>query len=750
MSINRHKADATKNAGGEISKCDFCEKLSSVFNSNETDHVSLDLGPVDKILDSGCPRHRLLLQRVTIWLDLREASSDSLKLFRNCFTLSVSFSLGNYLKQSPDLDLMQGPRGNRFVAFGVKLDPSWIDNEMLIQWYNTCISGHGERCNRPTYWEHLPKPELGIVIDAVDNCLITAPDDPSYLALSYVWGKVDMPKTFAANLQQLRRLGALKDIHLPRTIRHAMHLTTLLGVRYLWVDSLCIIQDDEQFLNSHLRQMASIFAHAQAVIIPVDGTDAESGIHGLRGAPTEEERHLEQDLIQFGDRSLLVRTSMGQHQWNEGRYRKAAYFERGWTFQEDLFARRRICFENDSVWFECCQSVMYEDHSHPDNPDGKRDFLLDVGYPSLTIYSRLMEDFNQRQLTYPQDCLSAMAGMLPCYTRVFKGGFLCGLPEMFFDAALLWQPLGDLMRREPVGKGTNLGHNDTSNLPTWSWVGWQGRLDFAGWATGNDFVASCSGWIASTRQQTFPITKWYTSAGGSRHIDKRHIEVEWAAWRERYRDPGTQLPPGWTRRKRQKDERLTIDTPPDGFGDYLYHHKSCGARFWYPVPLSDPTYSYQQDSSAVSEKVYLFGSVEMAHLSVRGAVWMYSPENLLARSVQVPHVSLYTSHSEWAGVLRLHSHDYLETRNLDPAKGPIEVQLIAISRGFIPNDLEYNGGNFAEYAREERPKHGQRYEFYNVMWINWRDGIAFREGLGRVRKETWDALQAPTIDIILG
>ncbi|GJC87381.1 hypothetical protein ColLi_10219 [Colletotrichum liriopes] len=612
------------------------------------------------------------------------------------------------------------------------------------------MSGHGERCGRPEYLEYLPKPGLRILIDAVDNCLVTAPDDPSYLALSYVWGQVDMFKTFTANLPQLRKSGALGGIVLPRTIRHAMHLTTLLGERYLWVDSLCIVQDDEEFLNGHLGRMASIFAHAQAVIIPIDGANAESGIGGLKGTPAGEARHLKQEQIPFGERSLLVRSSMGEHKRGVGRLAKAAYFDRGWTFQEYLFARRRICFENNSVWFQCCDSTMYEDHSHPDTPDHKRDFLLDAGYPSLTIYSRLMEDFNQRQLSYPQDCLSAMAGMLPCYTRVFKGGFLCGLPEMFLDAALLWQPAGDLVRREPVETSTNHDGISNSHLPTWSWVGWQGQLDFAGWATGNDFVAACSGWIATSRQQTFPITTWYTSADSSGRTGKRQIDVEWAVWRDRYRGPGIPLPSGWTRKKRRKDETLTIETPPDGFGEYLYQHKSCGARFWYPIPLSDPTYLYRQRSSSFSEAAYLFGAVQVAHLSVSGAVWMHGISIVGSVDPQVAYVSLYTPRNDWAGVLRLHSRDYFAMRGLDPAKSPVKVQLVAISRGFIPNGLGYDVPDTAEYTREERPKHGERYEFYNVMWISWREGIAYREGLGRVHKDKWDSLQASTMDIVLG
>jgi hypothetical protein len=55
--------------------------------------------------------------------------------------------------------------------------------------------------------------------------------------------------------------------------------------------------------------------------------------------------------------------------------------------------------------------------------------------------------FNQHQLTYEEDCLSAFSGLASAMSLSFVGGFLCGLPELFFDIALLWQPAGELRRR---------------------------------------------------------------------------------------------------------------------------------------------------------------------------------------------------------------------------------------------------------------------------------------------------------------
>lgn len=528
-----------------------------------------------------------------------------------------------------------------------------------------------------------------------------------------------------------------------------MHLTRLLGERFLWVDSLCIVQDDEESQNEHLNRMASIYAYASAVIIPIDGKHAESGIHGLRNASSAEPRHFEQESIPFGERRILRRINFSQYGRPPIRLRKdKIYFDRGWTFQEFLFARRRICFENDSVWFQCCHDTVMEDHSYPRCAQDERDWILDVGYPSLTVYSRLVADFNRRHLKYPQDCLSAMAGMLPCYNKVFSGGFLCGLPEMFFDVALLWQPASDLKRRVPVETGKRYRFaNDY--LPSWSWVGWQGAVDFEDWYAGNDFVAGCSGWLGNSRQKISPVTSWYTSNDASGVAEKRKIEVAWSTWRDRYRNPASKLPPGWKKRKRRASETFTNNQSPDGYGKDIYSHKSCKrADFWYPLPLSDP----DSQPHPTPQTAFIFGSVQTARLSAAGTPYLQGYRSLLDDTAQSVLVTLVNSKNEWAGVLRLHNRDYFSRDGLDPAICPVELQLIVISQGLVPNGLTAEEGIMAigEYMVEGRPKDGDSYEYFNVMWISWKEGVAFREAIGRVHKRMWASLDPDTIDVVLG
>jgi hypothetical protein len=733
-------------------ECTFCRKIQYVMEKEVSEvrgHINLDIGDIDSMLSSECDRHGPLLESLSERLKLGE-ENDILSIFRGYFSSSFHFShksrkAENYnaIGYTDEYDLL-GSNG-----LGVHLDSSWIDEDLVLKWYRDCVASHGEKCSSPRYLQLLPPSKPLYFVDIIDSCLVSAPPGVPYAALSYVWGQIKMTSTTRLNLAYLQRPGALEDPDIlntiPRTVRHAIYLTKKLGgIRYLWIDALCIVQDDKEMLDFHLPQMGSIYANADIVIANTDGPDADFGLHGLRDAPRCLPRSITQSMIPFGDLTLVQRHSVRGAR--RGSTTIGPYWDRGWTFQEHFFARRCIYFANNSVWFECCRSTIYEDHKKPDLPDRQRDWILDVGYPSVTVFSRLVEDFNKRQLTFPQDCLMAFAGTVPCYVKIFTGGFVCGLPEMFIDAMLLWQPGGNLVRRVPF-YNENKPRNEKEDiyLPSWSWAGWQGVLDFDGWYTANDFVASCSGWIAVTRCEVISTTTWY-ACNTPHDTERRKISCLWTEWRERYKDVKEALPHGWTKRLKKKGERFTCEDTPEGYGDYVYQFNgSVNPTFWYPLPLGDPTGLPRSDADAS----YLCGEVQVAVARTFGEVW--TRENEMEQSpTGLPCISLCNAEGKWIGVLRLHSADYFETRGITLGGEGLEVQLIAISEGSVPNGLIWGHSYVDEYKMEERPSRGPKYEFVNVLWVSWDGPVARREALGRVSKEFWEALGAKTIHVVLG
>jgi hypothetical protein len=79
-----------------------------------------------------------------------------------------------------------------------------------------------------------------------------------------------------------------------------------------------------------------------------------------------------------------------------------------------------------------------------------------------------------------------------------------------------------------------------------------------------------------------------------------------------------------------------------------------------------------------------------------------------------------------------------------------KYELIAISRVSVRTD-DPDCHTFSEWEHfNSRPEVGELYEFYNVLWIEWEDGIAYREGLGRILKLMWEKHSSEVIDVTLG
>lgn len=188
----------------------------------------------------------------------------------------------------------------------------------------------------------------------VEGCIVPCEDEcPRFLALSYTWGKTKNFLTKKNNINHARKPGALLTgpifKNTPETIRNAIAFTKALGETRLWVDSLCIIQDDEAALLHDLRHMHRIYASSVLTIVAEDGQDAEFGLRGLRGLSPPKAADQKVFSMAAGERLLLVGSKRVNHQVSIYYYK-----ERVWTFQERIFTKRRLIFTSlGSVMWQC-------------------------------------------------------------------------------------------------------------------------------------------------------------------------------------------------------------------------------------------------------------------------------------------------------------------------------------------------------------------------------------------------------------
>jgi hypothetical protein len=141
-------------------------------------------------------------------------------------------------------------------------------------------------------------------------------------------------------LDELLQPGAL-DRHasnIPRTIHDAMIVTKELGIRFLWVDRLCILQDDEEAIHEQVTSMASIYACSYFTIVAASGSDDQCGLPGV-----VHPRKLRRTVLCLNN---ATRLALNDTAWEE---KDNTYSSRAWTFQERLLPSRCLVFYQNTV-----------------------------------------------------------------------------------------------------------------------------------------------------------------------------------------------------------------------------------------------------------------------------------------------------------------------------------------------------------------------------------------------------------------
>jgi Heterokaryon incompatibility protein (HET) len=398
-----------------------------------------------------------------------------------------------------DGSLRQSPRDNEGEASALRLDavedncygrvrPLLADCRLFRKWEELCSSAHGEACRNYYNGERLPWIRL---LDVEARCIaISHTHDIAYIALSYVWGKASFPRLTTDTLELYKRPGSLSETHLPKTIADAIELTQRLGKKYLWVDCLCIIQDDDGDKLKFIPKMDSVYGFASLTIIAASGASAGAGLPGLSpGSRTQQ-----QDRFTIKGTPLI--SSLDDTWEGSSLLDNAVWNKRGWTFQEGLFSGRTLIFTSRQVYWGCQRASWCED-THLENTAAASIFrhsfipfvLRDVTgmwQPGAdrfdNTYRDLVEVFSSRDLSFQGDGLDAFAGVLNALERSTGQSFFWALPTSFFSNGLRWivdKRRGNARRKETCTPRMQDGAIVQCRFPSWSWVGWSGEIPLA-------------------------------------------------------------------------------------------------------------------------------------------------------------------------------------------------------------------------------------------------------------------------------
>ncbi|KAK4041532.1 heterokaryon incompatibility protein-domain-containing protein [Parachaetomium inaequale] len=227
--------------------------------------------------------------------------------------------------------------------------------EMIKGWIKDCTANHANACQVNTPWT----PTRLLALDPLRLVETAEVDDDAhrYAALSYARGNAppdSAVQTSAENLDE--RKEGIDLAELPRTFRDAVAVCRALGIRYLWIDALCILDDTEDW-DREVAMMHKIFGHAELTIAATSAAGPQSGflrrnISAIPAAKIGDEKRYAIFTTQLHEDSGTRTTDVDRSPWNQD----------AWTLVERMLSARVVHFARNKIYYECRRALHSEEN----------------------------------------------------------------------------------------------------------------------------------------------------------------------------------------------------------------------------------------------------------------------------------------------------------------------------------------------------------------------------------------------------
>jgi hypothetical protein len=481
--------------------CQHCEKI--VFTLDESVFFAED--KVKEAISDECILFQIVVKRC---MD-NSAPSDASTVVASCDgggNITIGWMVGEE-RYSPDdsmnsfsmFEITRSSGYRQFCSKPVNTSPGSSESIGHIRrWIDRCNRKH-DGCGTIRRRLHQKNPSRLIRVNGsnTDNITICVPDhdDPvDYAALSYCWGGDQQSKTTSENLE--RRLRGFSLEELPSTMKDAVSITIGLGLQYIWVDAICIVQDDMDEKNREIEVMHQIYSGAYVTIAAARAEKATDGflqsrqIAEIYGVVCQVKYRLSPAASAKSRRCFLSANCL----WGTN---DDPIDKRGWTFQERYQSFRTLDFGSKQTIWRCPRGYKVDgcgpldsgptsenrftgtiaDSPNEDNwnvllSQGELGWAGDLN-SFLGKWQLLVQDYSERKLSERTDRLPAFAAMAKAF------GFFLGLkPDQYL--AGIWE--FDICMQLKWRKGRDVSgipRPDKDFKPTWSWAPFNGPVYFS-------------------------------------------------------------------------------------------------------------------------------------------------------------------------------------------------------------------------------------------------------------------------------
>src|SRR6266480_6251712 len=424
------------------------------------------------------------------------------------------------------------------IQHGIEIDPNPLSSssvQLIRGWLDLCEREH-KNCTRKISAQpsnqnsnqEVMLPTRVIDIRSPDGVSIRIYDSSGksgkYLALSHRWNGGPMPGWVTKENSIESRRNWFSPSGLPSSVIDAIRVTQALGVQYLWIDSLCIIQDSSEDWDAESARMADVYTNAHLTIFADCGHNDDHGFlhHRIPEpsvsvlVPVKEGVRLELNLRKSVENNFksIQKTLFPTN------VQSSHLADRGWIFQERVLSRRILHFGKDQMFWECIEGTFAEDgHTvirrgirecgRPKDSFSKLAYtsVLDASGPVApnqftSQWEALVIAYSTLKLTRQEDKLYAMAGLAAAFQSHAKDDeYVAGIWKNSLVQQLAWsitskkpEELHKFWKGTKYSDGTSDGRMEddhtfvhesqlfprptTSHISTFSWAAVNGEIEF--------------------------------------------------------------------------------------------------------------------------------------------------------------------------------------------------------------------------------------------------------------------------------
>ncbi len=334
----------------------------------------------------------------------------------------------------------------------------------------SCNQSQGEENSLPTRLIHLGS---GFILQPklTDTCHL--PKSTKYMTLSHCWGKIDILKLTLASIEELKREIVISQ--LPKSFSDAMQVAQRLGIQYIWIDSLCIIQDSPEDWRRESATMGNIYRYSWCNIA---ASSASDGSYGLLSTELLNRNtfSIQPLIVQLGTKNVVFYCN-NENLWRNS-IDRSPLRQRAWVVQEAVLSPRSLYFGKHQLFWDCTEFQACELYAA--GKKDLRDITSSLGAGSLRsgpktseadllcTWLGMVSQYSQCKLTMPKDKLVAISGLAKSL-GIDSAKYLAGLWRISLPSQLLWQTEKTDKDRNPAGNDDLTGVYDP-RAPSWSWA----------------------------------------------------------------------------------------------------------------------------------------------------------------------------------------------------------------------------------------------------------------------------------------